>query len=127
MWWEQGGRAGGESWAVRAGRAAAATLPCWDPPCSLLPLPAHLLPPVPFPALWGRDCLSPCETRTATAPNVTAPRGPVGAVLMQTSVFFLPEAPSGPAKPRLVDCVLTRESPAMVLRPGSDAHKILHL
>lgn len=88
-------------------------------PCSLFPLPAHRLLLMPFLALWGRDCLSPFETHTVMAPNVTAPKRPVRAVLTQTSVSLLPEAPSGPEKRRLVDPVLTRKSSAMVLHPGS--------
>lgn len=41
-------------------------------------------------------------THTATAPKGTAPKGPVGAVLTQTSVSFLPAALRGSAKPHLV-------------------------
>lgn len=57
--------------------------------------------------------------------SVTAWRGSVETDLMQMSVALLLEAPSGPAKPGLVDLVPTRESPAVVLHPESDAHNIL--
>lgn len=81
-----------------------------QPPC-----PAACPAPCPAPCSHFRlPCCCPCPswlfvagivsilTHTATAPNGTAPRRPVGAVLTQTSVSFLPAALRGSAKPHLV-------------------------
>lgn len=71
----------------------------WPPaPCSHFPLPCCCLSPS---LLFGAGIVS-IPTHTAAAPNGTAPRGPVGAVLAQILISFLSVALSWSAKPHLV-------------------------